>query len=168
VAWTDEESFARFHDRTARALWAYVYRVTANGADADDIVQDAFCRLIAADVSSLDDEGRRKYVFRIATNIMTDRWRRSAHQRSWMAHLPSFAGHVDPVTPDDDVANVFRRLKPRERALLWLAYVEQDSHQEIADAFGISRGSVKVMLSRARARLRGLLTSAGIMRGSNG
>jgi len=48
-------------------------------------------------------------------------------------------------------------LKPRERALLWLAYVEEDTHEEIADALGVKRGSVKVLLSRARARLRDLL-----------
>jgi RNA polymerase sigma-70 factor (ECF subfamily) len=168
VAWTDQESFAAFHGRTARGLWSYVYRVTNNAADADDIVQDAFCRLVGADVEDLDEDGRRKYVFRIATNIMTDRWRRSARERSWIARVGSFVGTVEPVTPDDDVANVFRRLKPRERALLWLAYVEQDSHEEIAGALGISRGSVKVVLSRARARLRDLLTSAGIMKGSNG
>jgi len=41
--------------------------------------------------------------------------------------------------------------------LLWLAYVEEDTHEEIADALGVKRGSVKVLLSRARARLRDLL-----------
>jgi RNA polymerase sigma-70 factor (ECF subfamily) len=168
VAWTDEESFAAFHGRTARPLWAYVFRATSNAADADDIVQEAFCRLVAAGVDGLDDEARRRYVFRIASNIMTDRWRRSAHVRSWIESAGSLVSTVEPVTPDHDVANVFRRLKPRERALLWLAYVEQDNHHEIAEALGLSRGSVKVALSRARSRLRDLLTSAGIMKGSNG
>ena len=43
----------------------------------------------------------------------------------------------------------FNELKPRDRALLWLAYIEEHNHQEIASALGIARGSVKVLLSRA-------------------
>ena len=46
------------------------------------------------------------------------------------------------------------------RVLLWLAYVEGHSHAEIAAAVGVRRNSVKMLLSRARARLRRLLGSA--------
>jgi DNA-directed RNA polymerase specialized sigma24 family protein len=45
---------------------------------------------------------------------------------------------------------------------LWLAYVEEHNHQEIASALGLARGSVKVLLSRARARLRKLLVTKGL------
>jgi len=44
---------------------------------------------------------------------------------------------------------------------LWLAYVEGDTHEDIAAALHVRRGSVKVLLSRARARLRDLLTKRG-------
>jgi RNA polymerase sigma-70 factor (ECF subfamily) len=69
---------------------------------------------------------------------------------------------------DPDVVATFAALKPRERALLWLAYVEEEDHQQIAAALGLARGSVKVMLSRARARLRDLLKSRGIIGGGHG
>jgi RNA polymerase sigma-70 factor (ECF subfamily) len=54
---------------------------------------------------------------------------------------------------DLDVARLFSELKPRQRALLWLAYVEGDTHRDIADSLRLARGSVKVLLARARARL---------------
>jgi Sigma-70 region 2 len=44
--------------------------VTRNAADADDIVQDAFCRLLRAEVDGLDGEALRRYLFRIAGNLM--------------------------------------------------------------------------------------------------
>jgi RNA polymerase sigma-70 factor (ECF subfamily) len=130
--------------------------VTHHAGDADDIVQDAFCRLLRTDVDGLGDEDLRRYVFRIAGNLITDRWRRAERERSWLDRLRG-EPHVDPpLTPDDSVS------KPRDRALLWLAYVEEHNHQEIASALGLTRGSVKVLLSRARTRLRRLLVTRGL------
>jgi len=72
-----------------------------------------------------------------------------------------------PAAADEEVAATFRQLKPRERALLWLGYVEQHSHDEIAAALGIGRASVKVLLARARVRLRQLLQADGPSRGGS-
>ena len=54
-------------------------------------------------------------------------------------------------------------VEPRDRALLWLAYVEGESHEEIASSLGVGRGGVKVMLFRARRRLRDLLQARGLL-----
>lgn len=162
MARLDERAFAAFYERTARAVWLYAYRVTGHAADADDVVQEAFCRVIAADIDAGDDEGLRRYVFRIAGNLLADRWRRASRESSWLERLRGQADtHVDPEY-DDSVSREFAALAPRERALLWLAYVEGDNHQEIAEALGLTRGSVKVLLFRARARLRHLLTAKGV------
>lgn len=139
-----------------------MYRVTRSAADADDIVQDAFCRLLRADVGGLDDDELRRYVFRIAGNLMTDRWRRADRESSWLARLRGETQAVVGASPDEPVARELTALAPRDRALLWLAYVEEQNHQEIAGALGLARGSVKVMLSRARARLRRLLAAKGM------
>jgi RNA polymerase sigma-70 factor (ECF subfamily) len=133
-----------------------------DAADADDIVQDAFCRLLRGGPDA-DEEQRRRYLFRIASNLVVDRWRR--HERAadaWRRHVPpppafDASGH-------EDVARTFARLAPRERALLWLAYVEGQSHNEIAEAVRLARDSVKVLLFRARKRLRALLEAEGITR----
>jgi RNA polymerase sigma-70 factor, ECF subfamily len=162
VASLDERAFAAFYERTVRAVWLYAYRVTGHAADADDIVQEAFCRVIGAEVDAADEEGLRRYVFRVAGNLMADRWRRSARESSWLARLRGGPDvHLDPEY-DDSISREFAALAPRERALLWLAYVEGDNHQEIADALGLARGSIKVLLFRARAKLRNLLTTRGV------
>ena len=131
-------------------------------SDADDIVQDAFCRLLRADVEGLNDEELRRYDFRIAGNLLTDRWRRAEREASWLNRLRG-EPQIDPGdAPDDTVSQEFNELKPRDRALLWLAYVEEHNHPEIASARGIARGSVKVLLSRARSKLRKLLVTKGL------
>jgi RNA polymerase sigma-70 factor (ECF subfamily) len=161
VAALTERAFGEFYHRTARPLWVYVYRVTGNAADADDIVQDAFCRMLGADVDALGDEDRRRYLFRVASNLAADRWRRAERERSWRER----AGPVAPASAapaDAPTALTFQALKPQQRALLWLAYVEESSHEEIAAAMGLKRGSVKVLLARARAQLKALLKTKAI------
>ena len=64
---------------------------------------------------------------------------------------------------DQDVARTFADLAPRDRALLWLAYVEGETHEEMAASLGVRRGSIKVLLFRARRRLRELLRAKGVI-----
>ena len=161
MATLTEQAFGEFYRSTARPLWTYVYRVTGNAADADDIVQDAFCRMLAADVDALSAEDRRRYLFRVAGNLSADRWRRGKRERSWRAAMVlDQPGAAMPV--DAPASLTFGALKPQQRALLWLAYVEGNSHEEIAAALGLKRGSVKVLLARARARLKTLLTTKAV------
>ena len=88
----------------------------------------------------LDDEELRRYVFRIAGNLMTDRWRRA--ERDVVAgSLPRRAADRSRAMPDDTVSQEFAELTPRDRALLWLAYVEEHNHQEIASALGSLAGA---------------------------
>jgi RNA polymerase sigma-70 factor (ECF subfamily) len=54
------------------------------------------------------------------------------------------------------------KLSPRDRQMLWLAYVEGASHQEVAKALGLRTASVRSMLFRARQRLAGQLQARGL------
>ena len=56
-----------------------------------------------------------------------------------------------------DLARAMDRLKPRERSLLWLAYAQGWSHEEIASSLGLKTGSLKALLFLARRRLAGHL-----------
>lgn len=157
VSQLDEASFGDFYRRTSRRLWAYAYRVTNDPADTDDIVQEAFCRLLRSGPVGRDEEQLRRYLFRVASNLAVDRGRvlaRSATVGVPMDTLiPAAARSVD----EQDVVRLFQELSARERALLWLAYVEEATHAEIASALGVGRLSVRVLLFRARRHLRDLL-----------
>src|SRR5690349_89707 len=137
----DEAAFAAFYDRTARALWAFAFRATGNAADADDIASESFCRLLqSADRLAGHDECRR-YLFRIAGNLVVDRWRKQ--RRDQEQPLDDHPAPVAPATLDaDDVIESFAKLNEHDRVLLWLAYVEGHSHAEIAAAVGVRKGSV--------------------------
>lgn len=157
--------FTAFYERNARSLWTYAYRITGNAADADDIVQETFVRIIHADLPT-GDENARRYLFRVASNLATDRWRRVVREERTLRSADPPPPVTQPPVPDDDVARTFAALTPRDRALLWLAYVEGETHEAIADALKVKRGSIKVMLHRARRRLRELLREHGGDQGS--
>lgn len=151
----DVDAFTAFYAKTARPLWLYLYRVTRNAADADDILQEAFCRLLGAKKELSTKEEYRRYVYRIASNLLVDRWR--LQQREPQLDDARLTDTARPLDEGDDALRMLACLLPRERALLWLAHVEGYSHDEIAQALGLARGSVRVLLFRARQRLRDLL-----------
>ena len=100
----DQTAFGDFYKRTSRSLWSYVYRVTGNAADADDIVQDAFCRLLRGGPDT-DEEQRRRYLFRIASNVVVDRWRRGEYAEAPRANTATSAN----ATPNAVSAHPVRR-----------------------------------------------------------
>jgi RNA polymerase sigma-70 factor (ECF subfamily) len=158
----DEESFRAFYDRNARGVWAYLARVTGNRQTADDLLQEAFYRFLRAGASHDSEAHRRNSLYRIATNLARDARRRSLTrpQANVAGHdIESVAGasRSGAAERSADFERAMSRLKPRERAMLWLAYAEGASHREIADVLGLSPASLKQTLFRARRRLAVLL-----------
>lgn len=161
----DEDAFRQFYDRTARPLWAYLARLTGDRQAADDLLQEAYYRLLRAKIVHADEAHRRHYLFRIATNLARDGYRRRASAPELVAGSIE-TDAVDGGSPARtdmrmDLARAFSRLKRRERELLWLAYAHGSSHREIGEALGLKTGSIKPLLFRARQRLSNLIRGAG-------
>ena len=149
----DEAEFRAFHDATARSLRAYLRRSLP--ADAvDDAVQESYLRLLRTPHAALPVDQRRAYLYRIAANLVNDAWRARKKAPQTGGPLPD---ELASRTPSDaarvDVTRAMAQLRVQERTLVWLAYVEQASHREIAAAMDVKEGSVKVLLSRARRKL---------------
>ena len=156
-----EEAFRAFYDRTSRSVWGYLARLTGDPAMADDLLQDAYYRFLRAGGTHESEAHRRNTLFKIATNLARDAARRRrvlpffvGDGASQVASKEDVAGRVQRQT---DVGRALGSMKPRERAMLWLAYAEGSSHAEIAAALGVKTASVKLLLFRARRRLAGLL-----------
>jgi RNA polymerase sigma-70 factor (ECF subfamily) len=160
-----EQEFLDLYRLHARPLWAYLYRLTGNSADADDLLQEAYCRMLATALATREDSQLRAYLFRVATNAATDLWRRGGRgtrrAEPLDADVAVGASHGDQAALKRDMARTFRDLKPQERMLLWLAHVEGSEHREIAASLGLKAASVPVLLFRARRKLAALLRQKG-------
>ncbi len=142
----DEESFRRFYERTARPLRGYLIRMLNDPAAADDLLQESYLRLLKAKLpGDGGDEHRKNYLFRIATNLIKDR--KSARPE---IALPEDMEAAAAPAADGDVHKILAGLRPAQRELLWLAYVERFSHFEIAHMLRLKPQSVRPLLSRAR------------------
>jgi len=154
----DEPSFEAFYRRTAGHLRAYAVRVVGNAATADDIVQEAYLRLLRSPPPTRDEQELRAYLFRVTSNLMADHWRRVRREPPLGdEHVPECGIEGPDIPLRIDMIRTFERLPVQQRQLLWLAYVEGVKHRDIATTLGLRERSVKVLLHRAKRKLARLL-----------
>lgn len=159
---TPEDSFCLFYHRTARALRMYIRRMLSDPSQADDLFQESYLRLLRAKLpAGMSDDHRKNYLFRIATNLLRDHARHSKTlPLTGDARAPETVAHT--MQQREDLRRAMDEVKPRERELLWLAYVERFNHDEIAKIVGAKTQSIRPMLARARANLSEALRHMGL------
>jgi RNA polymerase sigma-70 factor (ECF subfamily) len=160
----DEDTFRAFYDRTARQVWAYLARITGDRSLADDLLQESYYRFLRAERAFASESHRRNYLFRIATNLAHDRHRRGrgvinvpVPDENAPGALADGRDLAAETAQRTDLARAMATLKPREREMLWLAYAQGSSHEEIAESLGLRKSSIKILLFRARRRLAAAL-----------
>jgi RNA polymerase sigma-70 factor (ECF subfamily) len=155
----DEDLFRAFYERTSRGLAGYLVRLCGGDRQlAADLLQESYYRFLRANAALESDAHRRNYLYRIATNLVRDHRRRPSPPQVPLDEpgAPELAGETrsaDRYVARHDLDAAMSGLRPRDRAMLWLAYAHGSSHDEIATVVGVKSGSVKLLLFRARQRL---------------
>ena len=157
----DEAAFLELYARTAAPLTGYLRRLTGNLAVADDLLQDTYVRLLHLTSLPSGDDHRRHYVFRIATNLARDYFRRGSRHVS-IDVVAESAAAAESGGFSSDVWSQLARVSTRDRELLLLAYVEGMTHAEIAVVTGLVKASVRPLLFRARRRFAARLRAVGL------
>jgi RNA polymerase sigma factor (sigma-70 family) len=153
-------------ERCRKRLWAHCYRMTGRRTDADDLSQEAIARAIERADDLQDGASAEGWLFRIATTVCLDHFRRE-HRTRALTEL------VDPVAFDDlpapsadpEAATLLRddvrlavvaalqHLAPKQRAVLLLHDVCGLPLGEVASTIGTNGNAAKATLHRARAAL---------------
>lgn len=162
-----EDAFRVFYELTARPVRVYLARMSGDDKLAEDLLQETYYRFLRSNASFESDDHRRNYLFRIATNLVHDQRRRprvevpSVGEAAESMAAPDAAHTADRAAKRIDLSRAMDQLKPRERSMLWLAYAQGCSHQEIAATLGVKTASLKAMLYRARHRLAQVMRNPG-------
>jgi RNA polymerase sigma-70 factor (ECF subfamily) len=155
----DSDAFAGFYQRSAPALRAYLTRVSGNHALADDLLQESYLLFLCATCPEGGEVNYRRYLYRIATNLLRDHWRRPRAAsiddvpEQFLAARDGLARIESQVTLDPALL----QMRPRERQLLWLAHAEGYSHREIAEITELNAAGIRLLLFRARRKIARLL-----------
>ncbi|MCP4228214.1 MAG: RNA polymerase sigma factor [Actinomycetia bacterium] len=126
--------------------------------DAPDVAVDAFVRLVG---SSVWNEARdRRALWYRAITFEARSWKRSAARRRIReTAVVSQGGVISAARPDPDeqVIDALDRLSPQQRAIIMLTYWADLDPGSVAERLGVSEGSVRKQLARARKKLKGEL-----------
>ncbi|MFQ6144798.1 SigE family RNA polymerase sigma factor [Streptomyces similanensis] len=139
--------------RTARSL-------TANPADAEDLLQTALTKTYVAWERIEDHRALDGYVRRALLNTRTSQWRKRKVDEFACDELPEpepSVGTADPAEQQalrDAMWRAIAKLPTRQRAMVVLRYYEDLSEVQTAEVLGVSVGTVKSAVSRALGKLR--------------
>ena len=132
-----------------RGAYRVAFRVLGDRAEAEDVAQEALARAYLAwrRIAGYADA----WVARVATNLAIDRWRR----RVRAVPAPPAEGSHDPQLAERvDLLRALRALPRRQREVVALRYLADQSEESVARALGCSVGTVKTHASRGLAALR--------------
>lgn len=150
----DGESFQRLHAATLRSLWGYIFSSTGSPTLADDLSQEAYLRMLTAQLpESATDAYLRHYLFRVASNLISDNRREARRTGNMPVSEASIPSHDDPLIERQRIRQALSSLRAKDRQLLWLAFVEKLSHREIAQQLSFREPSIRPLLHRAKCRL---------------
>jgi RNA polymerase sigma-70 factor (ECF subfamily) len=166
VAAREADLLRVLHDQHARALWAYVVRLTnGDGARAEDVVQETLLR--AWRHPQVLDQSRgsaRAWLFTVARRIVIDDWRsRSSHLEVVTADPPDrpVADATDRTVDTMIMTAALSRLSPDHRAVLRECYQRGASVAQAAQTLGVPPGTIKSRTHYALRALRVALQEMG-------
>jgi RNA polymerase sigma-70 factor, ECF subfamily len=149
-------------------LFRVAHSVLRSRAEAEDVVQDAFVRVMEHPLSLPAVRDMRVWLIRIAWNLAIDRRRRIRPEQMDESFAESLVARTVPADEALDdaqrmkaVLRELERLPKGERHVLLLSALEELSTAEMAEVIGRSESAVRALLFRARARLRERLDIGG-------
>lgn len=169
---TDPRDIASLYVSHRHSLAVLAHRYLSNPFDVDEVVQEAFLRLVMS-MPELETEAQAvAYARRTVTNLCVDRIRRSSRTPAstplddLTVELPAHDGELeDPILAAEDAAIVrsaLARLAPSQRHALIAWEIEEKPIPQIAVELGIEESAVKHVLFRARRTLRRLLVGTSV------
>lgn len=140
-----------------------IYRIaisyTKAPADADDIVQQTFMKLLTKKILFTDEEHVKRWLIRVCVNecnsLFSSFWRKNVESIDAMTEEPAFS-----MQENRELFEAIKALPSKCGVVIYLFYYEGYSSKEIADILHIKEATVRTRLARARKMLRTQLKEA--------
>jgi RNA polymerase sigma-70 factor, ECF subfamily len=147
--------FSDLYQRYAQTVFRAALRVTGNLADAEDVLQSVFLRMINNRVMPDPDSSPESYLRRAATNASIDLLRRkNALSETEIDESRDYQKGEGTALLKERLRRALAKLPPEDAELFVLCYLEGYSYDELAAQFQAERGTVASRLHRIRAALQ--------------
>lgn len=154
---------SREYERIVKLHIDTVYRIavshTKTSADADDVVQQTFLKLLTKSPDFTDREHEKRWLIRVCinecNNLFSSFWRKYVESIEEMATEPEFT-----MKENSDLYYAMKELPAKCRIVIYLFYYEGYSSKEIAEILHIKEATVRTRLVRGRKILGTLLKEA--------
>ncbi len=156
-----KESFKIFYRKFSKPFWYFILKTCGDELLTDDVFQESFYRFFRAAPELSDEHQQKSYLYKTAVRLIIDQKKRLKVETKYQTDDVICNGNEKKNDLSMDMEKVFKMLKPRERILLWLAYVDDQPHTEIARITGNREKSIRVQLFRIRKRFAKILKSHG-------
>ena len=134
-------------------IYAAAFNRCKSAADAEDVVQDTFLQYYMTKKEFDDEKHIRYWILRVAINKAKNI--QSSFRRKNEMSLEDYVETLTFETPESrELFEEVMKLPEKYRVVIHLFYYEDYSVKEIAKILKLTEGSVKVRLSRGRARLK--------------
>jgi RNA polymerase sigma-70 factor (ECF subfamily) len=170
AAQNDPACFAELYEMNFERVYAYVVKRVQNRAETEDLTSEVFHQALA-NLKRFEWRGIpfAAWLFRIAANLISDRWQRSGRE------VPDDSGHIESAqirsgqASPAEIEEVERRatlyrlvdtLPAEQRRVVVLRFVEQKSIKEVAQEVRKTEGAVKQLQFRALTSLRARMEGA--------
>lgn len=141
-------------------LTLQLYAYTGDAAQAQDVVQEAFCRALQRWDWLVEYDDPVAWVRRVAWNLATSRWRQLRRHHAFLRRQRE--QHIPPPSPDHvALTTALATLPENLRRAVVMHYLADMSVAEIAQHDGVADGTVKSWLHRGRAALAAAMTERG-------
>jgi len=147
--------FSDLYQRYSETVYRAALRVTGNTADAEDVLQSVFLRMINNRVALDPESSPERYLRRAATNASIDLLRR----KSTLSEIEIDEGRdyhsgESTVLLKERLRRALAKIPPDDAELFVLCYLEGYSYDELAEQYQVERGTVASRLHRIRAVLQ--------------
>lgn len=149
--------------RHSKKAYALCYRMVGDGHASEDLVQEAFLRVLRYRKSFRGDSRFSTWLYRIVSNVCLDHLGARSKEKAALEEMVAESADVDGLTPPDDsdvgVARAaFEALSAAQQELLVMSRIDGVGYREIAAHFGVTEVAARVRVHRTVRELKSNLT----------
>ena len=164
AAQRDPACFAELYEINFERVYAYVRRKVGNRAESEDLTSEVFHQALA-NLKRFEWRGIpfAAWLFRIAANLITDRWQRSGREVADDSQIESAQASPAEIEEVEWRATLFRlveTLPAEQKRVVMLRFVEEKSIKDVAREIRKTEGAVKQLQFRALSSLRARMEGA--------